>query len=75
MKKDAVHRYCGRDFSAEEMRWIARVAARREAGWTRKAISRVDCNTKLTHPKTQIAISAGLKKRLFHGISKCLHLS
>ncbi len=43
MKKDAVHRYCGRDFSAEEMRWIAQVAARREAGWTRKAISRAVC--------------------------------
>ena len=43
MKKSAVHRYCGRDFSADEMRWIARIAARREAGWTRKAISRAVC--------------------------------
>ena len=36
-------RYCGRDFSVEEMQWIRQIAARRKPGWTRQAISRAVC--------------------------------
>lgn len=36
-------RWCGRDFSAKEMRWIGKLAARREPGWNRSAISRAVC--------------------------------
>ena len=43
MKQDCVYRYCGRDFSDTELKWIARNSARRQAGWTRQAISRAVC--------------------------------
>lgn len=43
MKDKRVYRYCGRDFSAEEMRWIRQLATRREPGWHRKKISKVVC--------------------------------
>ena len=43
MTEQRVYRYCGRDFDAGEMKWIRRLSARREAGWTRQAISRAVC--------------------------------
>ena len=36
-------RYCGRDFTADEMKWIRRMALRRESNWTRQAISVALC--------------------------------
>ena len=36
-------RYCGRDFSAEEIEWIRTIAAKRKPNWHRRAISRAVC--------------------------------
>ena len=43
MKEQSVYRYCGRDFSAEQLRWIAQQAARREPGWNRNRLSQRVC--------------------------------
>ena len=40
---DTGGRCCGRDFSAGEIRWIRRIAARRGPDWTRQAVSRAVC--------------------------------
>ena len=40
---DGGGRYCGRDFSAEQIQWIRKISARREPKWNRRAISRAVC--------------------------------
>ena len=43
MSESPAVRYCGRDFTADEMKWIRRMVLRRDPNWTRRAMSVALC--------------------------------
>ena len=43
MNQPRVYRYCGRDFTADEVEWIRQLVSQSRAKFSRRAVSRVVC--------------------------------